>query len=108
MATAKINAFLLTILATIVMTTGQYLYKRGADRLPEIGWTLIIAVALYFLTALIVLAALRKAELSYVYPILATSFIWVSIISWAILGEILSVYNWAGIGMIFLGVALIK
>ncbi|MBW3018796.1 EamA family transporter [Candidatus Woesearchaeota archaeon] len=103
-----VKSFWLVILATIIATIAQYFYKTGADKFPVISWQIPIAVLCMFAVAGLMLLALRNAELSYAYPILATSFIWVGLVGYFILGEAMSAVNWAGLALIFIGVAMIK
>ncbi len=100
--------FLTIILSTIILTTAQYFFKTGANKLPNISIQLAIAVTLYFAAAGLIILALKKRELSYVYPLLATNFIWVGIISSTILKETLSTTNWTGLILIFIGISIIK
>ncbi len=91
--------FWMVIFATILMTIAQYFYKTGALNYPASEGILRIAIAfiLYFIVAGIMLLVLRKQELSYAYPLLATSFIWVGLVSYFIFGETLTLLNWTGI-----------
>lgn len=103
------GAVWLVILSTILTTAAQLFYKIGASRLPEIvsNWPLVIGFVLYCLAALLIIWALRFVELSVVFPLLATSFVWVSLLSVFIFGESLSVINWFGVFLIACGVAVV-
>lgn len=102
------KVFWLVIIATIIATAAQYFYKTGADKLPQLSWQIPFAVILMGVVMLLMVLALKKAELSYAYPIMATSFIWVGLLGYLVLGEQLSTVNWAGLTLIFLGVVMIK
>lgn len=103
-------AYWLVILATILTTTAQYFFKKGSEQLPALitNVPFIIAIALYFSVAGLMMLALRYGELSRTFPLLATSFVWVGLMSIFFLGETLSIINWLGILGIIIGVVLLK
>lgn len=103
------GAVWLVIFSTILTTAAQLFYKSGASRLPEFvsNWPLIVGFVLYCLAALLIIWALRFVELSVVFPLLATSFVWVSLLSVFVFGESLSVINWFGVILIACGVAVV-
>lgn len=103
------GAVWLVIFSTILTTSAQLFYKFGAERLPEVlsNWPLVVGFALYCFAALLIIWALRFVELSVVFPLLATSFVWVSLISVFFFGESLSVINWVGVFLIACGVAVV-
>ena len=53
------------------------------------------------------LASLKQGELSIIYPIMALTFIWVTLFSAFLLLEPVSISRWIGVGMIFVGVAVL-
>lgn len=108
MDNAKIKSFWMIILATIFVTAAQYLYKTGAGNLPTITYEIPLALVLMGVVTLLMVMALKKTELSYAYPLLATSFIWVGLIGVLLLGEFMSITNWIGLGMIFAGVVVLR
>jgi drug/metabolite transporter (DMT)-like permease len=57
-------------------------------------------------TALLVLA-LRRGELSVLYPIIALTYVWVTILSPMFFGDVINPYKVAGVALIVLGVSLI-
>ena len=104
---------LLTAVAAFMGAIGQVEFKRGADNLQ---WDikmlltnhhLIIAVTVYALSTLLYVYALSKGNLSILYPIIATSYIWTMIFSQVFLNESVGITSWAGVFFILLGVALI-
>jgi len=64
-------------------------------------------LALYAVGAGIMIIALRGGELSVLYPIIATSYIWVGILSHFFFGEDLNFFRWSGIFLIVIGIACI-
>jgi|SRR6267142_2364568 len=70
------------------------------------GWVLSWGISFVVATALW-LIALSKLDISYAFPLLSTSFIFVAIISRVFLKEVISWPRWASILVITLGVILI-
>ena len=103
----------LVFMATLVTSLAQILYKLGADRLSWDIFSLLtnvplfLGVLLYFVAAFIILIALRNGELSVLYPVVATSYVWVSLLSSHFFGEAINTYKWIGIIVIMVGVTLI-
>jgi drug/metabolite transporter (DMT)-like permease len=104
---------LLTAVAAFMGAIGQVEFKRGADNLQ---WDikmlltnhhLILAIIVYALSTFLYVYALSKGNLSILYPIIATSYIWTMIFSQVFLNESVGLTSWAGVFFILLGVALI-
>ena len=102
-------AIVLMLVCTMFTSAAQIFYKFGADRLPEIftNYPLIIGLCLYALAAAIFVLALKFGEVTVLYPIIATSYIWVSILSWIIFGEVITAFKWIGIAGIVAGITII-
>jgi undecaprenyl phosphate-alpha-L-ara4N flippase subunit ArnE len=107
-------AIVLTIITTLFTSTAQIFYKMGASKLEfnlfalMSNYNLIIGGILYAIGAALMIIALKGGEVTVVYPIIATSYIWVSLLSNKIFGEELNVYKWIGIGVIILGITFIS
>ena len=104
---------LLTAVAAFMGAVGQLQFKQGADNLQ---WDikmlltnhhLIIGVTVYALSTVLYVYALSKGNLSILYPIIATSYIWTMIFSKIFLKEPVALTGWVGVFFILLGVALI-
>ena len=111
---AKPIAIVLMIVVTLVTTIAQILYKVGID---DLSFTLIsiltnipilTGLALYGLGAVLMITALKYGEVSKLYPIVATSYIWVAILSMILFNEHLTPLRWAGILVIIIGITLIN
>jgi uncharacterized membrane protein len=102
-------AIALMIFCTAFTSVGQLFYKMGAQLLPLIftNWQLFVGLASYGIGLVLFLAALRGGEVSALYPIIATSFIWTSILATLYLGEHIAPFGWAGNALIVLGVSVI-
>jgi drug/metabolite transporter (DMT)-like permease len=104
---------LLTALSAFIGSIGQLEFKRGADNLQFdiklllTNYHLILAIAVYLVSTALYVYALNKEQLSILYPIIATSYIWTLLFSKIFLKESVGLTSWAGIFFILLGVTLI-
>ena len=104
---------LLTALAAFIGSIGQLEFKRGADNLQFdiklllTNYHLIIGVAVYAVSTVLYIYALNKGQLSILYPVIATSYIWTLLFSRIFLKEQISLTGWAGVFFILFGVTLI-
>ena len=109
----KPYAIFLILLTTLFTSLAQLSHKAGAATLSfnilEIITNpyLIIGLTLYGIGAVLMVIALKAGELSILYPIIATSYIWVRIFSVYLFGEIMNLYKWIGVIAIILGVVFI-
>jgi drug/metabolite transporter (DMT)-like permease len=115
----KRQSLLLVFSCTLIGAVAQLLIKSGAQKLggqPTL-WSTVWAMALnlplmaglclYGLSAVLLVLALRHAELSTIYPIIALTFVWVTILSALVLGEAMTIYKIAGTAIIVSGVAVL-
>ncbi|UCG36844.1 MAG: EamA family transporter [Candidatus Bathyarchaeota archaeon] len=104
---------LLTALCAFIGSVGQLEFKRGANNLQFnvklllTNHHLIIGIAIYLVSTAFCIYALSKGQLSILYPIIATSYIWTSIFAKIFLNEPVSTTNWIGVFFVLLGVTLI-
>ncbi len=103
-------AVILMLFCTAFTSTAQVFYKFGAAELPAIltNWQLILGLFLYGIGAVIFIIALKMGEVTVLYPIIATSYIWVSLLSWAVFGEAVTALKWMGILAIVIGISVIS
>lgn len=110
---------------TVLGAAAQILIKTGMARLvvPErhdwISWLMALALAcatnlplfagyaLYGMSTVLMVLALRDGELSMLYPIIALTYVWVTLLSYVLLHEPANLYKNAGIVTIVLGVAVL-
>lgn len=110
----KLWAIGLMILTTLLTSTAQIFYKFGAKALEFnfyaliTNYNLILGLFLYAVGAVLMIIALKGGELSVLYPIIATSYIWVGFFSYYIFHESLNLFRWSGILAICLGVIFIN
>lgn len=103
----------LVISATLVGAFGPILLKKAsAKRLSKLSslatnYPLFGGVALYAVGTLLFIPALKGGDLSVLYPFIALTYIWVSLLSVKFLGEKMNKWKWAGIALIIVGVSFI-
>lgn len=104
----------LVVLCTIIGAAAQILMRHGAAQLHGstagdllTNWELLAGyLCLGVNTALLVLA-LRRGELSVLYPIIALTYVWVTVLSPMFFADVINGYKVAGVALIVLGVSFI-
>ena len=106
-------AICLVLFTTLINAFAQVLYKKGANVLVldffELitNYPLIFGACLYLLSAVLLIIALKYGELSILYPIISTGFIWVSFLSVYFFNEIMNLEKWFGVCSIIIGISFI-
>ncbi|MDE1761806.1 MAG: EamA family transporter [Candidatus Micrarchaeota archaeon] len=104
-----------TLISAMLAAFAQYLFKRSIkefhlDRKGIISVfenrEVLLAIIIYIIALAVYLQALRYGELSFVYPIFASVFVFVMIISKYKLKEPVGIARIAGTLLIILGIAL--
>ena len=112
MATA-LWAIALVLVAQLIGAFGPIFLKRSSSHFALsvkgifLNYNLIAGIFFYVLATLLFIPALRGGELSVLYPMVSTVYIWVSLLSVKMLKEQMTSYKWAGICIIIFGVILI-
>jgi drug/metabolite transporter (DMT)-like permease len=104
----------LFLIAAILGAVGQYLYREGA-RLARpdmaswlINWRILLGMVCYVAVMVLFLAAFRiGGELTVLYPMYASTFIWALLIGRFLLRESIGVTRIIGVGVIVLGMFLV-
>ena len=71
------------------------------------NFSLISGYALYGVNTLLLVLALKEGELSMLYPIIALTYVWVTLLSYTLLSEPPNVYKNIGIATIVIGVGVL-
>jgi len=71
------------------------------------NFRLLAGYALYGLNTLLMVLALRDGELSMLYPIIALTYVWVTLLSYTLLREPPNAFKNIGIATIMMGVAVL-
>jgi len=104
---------LLAMICALAGSLGQLLFKTGSASISFsfaswlTNWRVILGFFLYGLSALGFIVALKHGKLSLLYPVIATSYIWVTLLAVWFLGEKVTIYHWVGIALILSGVVVI-
>lgn len=113
-ASAQRKAIGLVFACTVLGAAAQILIKVGMTQFsldqPFGALTnvpLIAGYALYGINTLLLVLALRDAELSMLYPIIALTYVWVTLLSYTLLHEHPNWYKNIGITTIVVGVAIL-
>ena len=102
-------AFGLMLACSVFTAFGQFFFKRGAMLLPELltNWYILAGFVSAGVGMLFFVLALRLGELNVLYPVLATSYIWINILALFFLGERVGVLKWVGVFSIVIGISYI-
>ena len=102
------------IACTIFTSVGQLLWKAGAikinfhDPFTFFNVPFLLGCALYVIGSLLLILALKNGELSVLYPIVATSYVWVSILApFFFPQETMNGWKWAGVLLILGSIGLL-
>jgi drug/metabolite transporter (DMT)-like permease len=108
------NSVLLVFVCTLIGAAAQVFFKLGATALQRAtpfqiftSPVLLIGYALYGLSTGLLILALRRGQLSLLYPVIALTYVWVTILSMVIFSESLNVYKAVGLAVVIAGVAVI-
>jgi|SRR3989344_7126312 len=110
----ELSAIIIVFLSSFLGAAGQYYFKKGADAIAKISLikilfnkNIITAVILYLSGSVAYIIALPRGELSVLYPIVASNFIWVVLIAKIKLKERLNFGKVTGLVLIIAGIILI-
>ena len=111
--TTPASSVLYFVLASFLGALGQYLYKSGADlATPSLAGylantRLVGGVICYTLVMVLFVAAFRKGgQLTVLYPIYATTFIWAALIAFIAYGTPIKPVNVGGMSLLVAGMYL--
>ncbi|MDQ7823406.1 MAG: hypothetical protein RDV48_11470 [Candidatus Eremiobacteraeota bacterium] len=109
------SAIFMVVICTFLISYAQVCYKIASQTFSLDLGALIRNIplweglSLYGIGAILLVYALKKGELSILYPFLALSYVWVSIFATRLLPvpEHMNHYKWIGVVIIILGVTFI-
>ncbi len=115
--TLTFTQVLLLGMFTLLLSTGQILFKVAADKLPPLralndtpalalSPSLWLAFLLYFGSALLWVYLLQRVPLSRAYPFVSVAFVIVPLVAWQLFGESLGPRYLMGAACIVVGVYL--
>ena len=110
---------MLVLLCTFLNAIAQVCFKKGAGSL-EVHPSLIEAAlaiitrpilfsgyALLGISTVLFVLALRKGELSLLFPVFTLGYVWVTVLSAVLFQESMNVFKISGVGVIICGVAIL-
>jgi len=109
----KLWAMGIVLSCTLLTSTAQLFWKFGAEKLEFnllsiiTNIEIIAGILIYSIAGILLIISFRGGEVSVLYPIIATGYIWVSFLSMFFLGEIMNTFKWLGIFTIITGIVLI-
>ena len=112
-AAARRRSVLLVFCCTVLGAAAQLLMKVGMAHFNPQPLALVTNVplvagyALYGVNTLMLVLALKEGELSMLYPIIALTYVWVTLLSYLLLAEKSNLYKNIGIATIVIGVAVL-
>ena len=112
-ASARRRAVILVCCCTVTGAAAQILMKVGMTHFQFDVWAiltnfrLLAGYALYGLNTLLLVLALRDGELSMLYPVIALTYVWVTLLCYTLLGEPPNAFKNIGIATIMIGVAVL-
>ncbi|MEM2932675.1 MAG: EamA family transporter [Candidatus Pacearchaeota archaeon] len=109
----QIYIILLVLFCALLAASGQLFFKLASTKfsLNPLTWIknpfFIFGVILYAFSAVLFVWSLKNGNLSVLYPIIATSYIWTTILATKVLHEPFTPLKWLGIMLIILGIIII-
>ena len=109
----KTWAILLLLFTTLLTSSAQILWKKGSATLtfdaPSIltNYYLLGGMLLYVAGGTLLIISFRGGDVSVLYPIIATSYVWVSFFSVFYLNEKMNFFKSIGVVSIIAGIILI-
>lgn len=107
------GAIILMIFCTFFTSLGQILLKKGllgvdfSLLMTLLNGFLFLGFFSYGIGALLMMIALKNGELSLLYPILATSYVWVSLASPIFFNDTMNLWKWSGVIIILFSISLL-
>jgi undecaprenyl phosphate-alpha-L-ara4N flippase subunit ArnE len=107
-------SFALTLLCTVFVSAGQICFKFASGRITPNIFSILTNVPLflgltsYGIGLLLLLLAFRGGELSVLYPIIATGYIWVCLTApFFFKDDYMTIQKWIGLAFITAGIIFI-
>ena len=107
-------AIILMVICTIFTAFGQIFFKFASENITFnilsilMNFHLILGLFFYGIALVLLIISLKGGEVSVLYPIIALSYVWVSIMSPLFFDtDFMTMSKWIGIVAIVLGISLI-
>lgn len=108
------QSLVLVFFCTLFGAAAQYLIKSSSMSMGHfsinalmVNYRLWAGLALYGISTILLILALRDGALSMLYPVISLTYVWVTLISVFAFHETITLSKGAGIAVICVGVALL-
>jgi drug/metabolite transporter (DMT)-like permease len=108
------RSVLLVFCCTLIGAAAQIFFKLGANAIARptpiqilTNPPLLFGYCLYGIGTILLVLALRKGQLSILYPIISLTYVWVALLSMLIFKETLNIYKAIGLAIVVAGVAVL-
>ena len=108
------RSVVLVFCCTFAGAAAQIFFKLGANTLTKptpiqilSNPSLLFGYSLYALSTCLLVLALRKGQLSILYPIISLTYVWVALLSMIIFKETMNIYKAVGLAIVVAGVAVL-
>jgi len=111
--TTQLWAVGLVLFGVAVGSAGPLLLKKASSEIHRDiksifkSKNLLYGLFVYGIATLLFIPALKGGDLSVLYPLVATTYIWIAFLSLKMLNEKMNFYKWLGIAIIIVGVSFI-
>ena len=106
----KPYAIILVLICTFLTAYAHVFWKMISGlSLNQIlmSWQLWTGFFLLALGAAILITSFKHGDVSVLFPIIATSYIWVTLLSNHYFGESITVYKWIGVAGVVIGISIL-
>jgi uncharacterized membrane protein len=107
----KASSIIMVALCTILTSVAQVLWKFAANTGGFQGmiasWQLWAGFCLYGMSAAVLIRSFKDGEVSVVFPVIASSYVWVALLSNHYFAEPITIFKWLGILSIVLGITVL-
>ena len=111
----SLRAIALVVCCTVIGAAAQIFIRSGAESVDASAflfglwgnWNLLAGFACLGLNTALLILALRDGHLSVLYPIIALTYVWVTILSPMFFPDAVNAFKLTGVVFIVLGVSLI-
>jgi len=97
----------LVLIGAVIGAFGALLLKKGSRIVSLTNLNLVLGILLYGVSAIFYLVALKREDLSILYPLVSIGYVWVCLLSVYFLKEKMNLWKWFGIVIIIIGVSFI-
>lgn len=103
----------LMLICTLLLAAAQFFQKTAGERLElsiqgfVFNWPFWVGLLLAGLAAIVMTMALRKGELSKIFPLVSLSFVWTVFIAVIFFGEVLTIAKVVGVALVIAGVVVL-